>query len=76
MDSSQIAILLYSTHSTKYTAGAGGGTGQAAAGPKLNRTHNLAKFFTQYIAIVTDNNKSTNDATYYLCKTIALLARE
>ena len=51
----------------------GGGTGPAdlaAAGPKLNRNPQFKMFAIKH----TDSfNESTNDTTYCLCKTIALL---
>ena len=55
----------------------GGGTGPAdpaAAGPKLNRNPQF-KIFCSVLNTLTIliNNESTNDTTYYLCKTIALL---
>ena len=49
-----------------------GGTDPAAA-PKLNRETDNSKFFAvvKYTNFLI-NNESTNDTTYYFCKTIAL----
>ena len=65
--------IILCTHLSTHRGGGTGPADPAAAGPKVKQKPTIQNFLLLNTLTVLINNESTNDTTYYLCKTIALL---